>query len=390
MWLADPDTPQSDAERGSLISEAMRFQMDYIQKIDPREQPPVTTTLWAEGSVLNQAGHLDIPAGVTVVFADNSPGWRWQADFFETERKPENSYGVYYHQQLWSSGPHLAQIVPPSQTYKVMGEAVAKGDTEYCIMNVSNIREFQLGIAASAEMLWDYKGFSVKNFEKEWFEKYFGSNAPRVAEAYAAYFNSFELNESGRTLALMDGQTRGAGLGILNQMKKQIRDPAAYAAEQKREREASAEKTWGQIALRDMGAGFSDQGRELAAVRRQKKGCARAESLADKVLPQLKADEKAFFRTNFLSHVKIMLGLETWLENVLLAQAAIGAEETGKAVGHLQEATKALDMVEAGKNLNTQTDKWKHWYRGDKKMNIAATRRSTEEVLEMARGKSGK
>ena len=101
MWMADPDTPQSDAERGDLISQAMRFQMDYIQKIDPREKPPVTTTLWAEGSVLNQMGHLDIPDNVTVVFADNSPGWRWQADFFETERKPQNTYGVYYHHQLW-------------------------------------------------------------------------------------------------------------------------------------------------------------------------------------------------------------------------------------------------------------------------------------------------
>ena len=262
MWLADPDTPQSDAERGELI-------------------------------------------------------------FFETERKPQNTYGVYYHHQLWGSGPHLAQIVPPAQTYKVIGEAVSKGDTAYCIMNVSNIREFQLGIATSSAMLWDYDSFRPTAFENSWFEQHYGRNASQVAKAYAAYFSSFELNEAGKTLALMDGQTRGLGLGILNQIKKQVEDPAGYAAEQKRKQQQSAESTWGSKALGDMRGGYSERDQQLTAVQRQISGFAKADSLAASILPDLKDEEKAFFITNFISHVKIMLGLERWLENVILAQEAI-------------------------------------------------------------------
>ena len=124
MWLADPSTPQTDNDRGRLISEAMAFQVKLIKEVDKRPNPPITTTLWAEGSTLNQAGYLQIPENVTVVFADNSPGWRWQADFFQTKRSSKNSYGIYYHHGLWGSGPHLVPIVSPSQTQKFLKQAI--------------------------------------------------------------------------------------------------------------------------------------------------------------------------------------------------------------------------------------------------------------------------
>ncbi len=72
-----------------------------------------------------------------------------------------------------------------------------------------------------------------------------------------------------------------------------------------------------------------------------------------------------------------MLGLETWLENVLLAQESIDKAQPKEVFNYLQTAFESLET--------TRTDKWMHWYRGDKKMNMAATRRSTEAVLELLR-----
>ena len=68
MWLADPNTPQTDADRGKLISDAMSFQMKLIKEVDSRPIPAVTTTLWAEGSNLNEAGFLSIPENIMIIF----------------------------------------------------------------------------------------------------------------------------------------------------------------------------------------------------------------------------------------------------------------------------------------------------------------------------------
>jgi hypothetical protein len=47
-----------------------------------------------------------------------------------------------------------SQPVPPQKSYALMQEAVSKGAAEYVIINVSNVREFVLGIDATAKMTW--------------------------------------------------------------------------------------------------------------------------------------------------------------------------------------------------------------------------------------------
>ena len=116
MWMADPNVPQTDADRGKIISDALVAQMEIIRKIDKRANPLITTTLWAEGSWLFHEGFLKIPEQAVIVFSDNSPGWKFQDDFYSIRREEKRKYGVYYHHQLWGSGPHLAQGVPPSKT----------------------------------------------------------------------------------------------------------------------------------------------------------------------------------------------------------------------------------------------------------------------------------
>jgi len=224
MWLADPNTPQSDADRGRLISEAMAEQVKILDEVAPGKPRHLSTTLWAEGSTLNQSGLLSIPPETIVVFADNSPGWKWQADFYSTPRRAENRYGVYYHHALIGSGPHLAQVPSPTRTFTVMQAAVAHGAATYAISNVSNIREFVLGIDATAEMTWRMDDFDAERFLDDWVAARFSRNQKEIAAAYRAYFAAWRIHERQQVPFLMDGQMFGAGNAGLRQLGQKIRD----------------------------------------------------------------------------------------------------------------------------------------------------------------------
>ncbi len=383
MWLADSTVPQNDADRGRLISEAMQYQMQLISKIDKRPDPPVTTTLWAEGSTLNSEGYLHILEKVTIVFSDNSTGWRFQKNFFETKRNPNNSYGVYYHHQLWGSGPHLVQIVPPSTTQEVLQQAVSKGDTTYCIMNVSNIREFQLGIAASAKMLWDFKNFNIKNFNDQWFTERYGTVSKAAQQAYQTYFKSFALSEKSGTPILMDGQTAGMGNKLLLNLKLQLNDKEKYQIQLKKNKMETQESKWGKSALADMGSGDLSPAQLQEKVGLQKKGLTEAEELASKLQLLLTNEQRSFFETNFISQLKIMTGLTTWLQIIVKANLSVDKGNFYQAGQEMRQALLAFDLIKSGQRLNTASEKWSNWYRGEKKMNLKGKEKLTAEVLKL-------
>lgn len=381
MWLADAGTPQSDADRGRLLSEAMRFQMNLIKEVDKHKTIPVTTTLWAEGSLLYNGGFLAIPEDVTVVFSDNSPGGKWQPDFYSTRRQAQKAYGIYYHHQLWSSGPHLVRTVPPQQTQKMLAEAVRKGDTAYCILNVSNVREFGLGIKASAEMLWDFRHFNLQDFNNTWFAERFGKTAQKAQAVYEAYFNSFAMSESNGTPVLMDGQTAGLGNGLLTELKLQLTDTAAYAALLQQCNTETEESKWVKTALADMSGNRFGNEALLQKVTAQRIGLQKVDSMAKALLPQLSPEANDFFQTSFLSQLKIITGLEAWLQKIVQAKIEATAGNRAAVKEYLQEAMAAFNGIEEGRHLATATDKWKNWYRGEKKMNLSAKKAATADIL---------
>lgn len=381
MWLADPNTPQTDADRGKLISDAMAFQMQLIKEVDVRPSPSVTTTLWAEGSNLNQAGFLNIPENVMVIFADNSPGWRWQTDFFQTKRQPKNSYGVYYHHQLWGSGPHLVPIVSPAKTHSVLSQAVAKGDTAYCIMNVSNIREYLLGISASAQMLWDFKGFNSEKFNNQWFSKYYTKQSKVVQQVYQTYFDSFQLNDKTGTPILMDGQCNSLASEVLNELKLQLIDSSQYQVLLQKKKQETEESKWIKNSIGDMLSGDLSHKDLLNRVVMQKNGHFKADSLARLSLPLLSKNSQAFFKSDFLSAINIMIGLETWLENSQRAKIAADNNNLSQCKLYLKKANEAFVLINEGKKLKSKGSKWQNWYRGDKKMNLPRKEQSAQNIL---------
>jgi len=389
MWLADDAIPQSDRERGALISQAMQEQMDIIHSVDDRKEIPVTTTLWMEGSELNEKGFLTFPEGVSVIFSDNSPGWMMQADFFNMERTPERKYGIYYHHQLWGTGPHLAQAVPPSKTHEILAEAVRHDSNDYAIFNISNIREFVLGLKATSEMLYDFEAFDVYEFWQNWCEDRFGPAADEAQVAYQKFFDSYQMHEESNGPILLDGQIKRKGLGLLSALKKQIQQPLEYQKE--------IDDAYGNIASEDLpwlNRHLADPRmgditfRELKAkTQDQSEGVRQAIKLTENAILKSTPAGKRFLEENLLSQAMILDGLTDWMNHISLAVEAENRSDAEKSTYHLLQAKEAFGKIKSGQQLALRGEKWENWYAGETKMNLKNMEKATQDVLEASQSR---
>lgn len=368
MWAADPDVPQSDADRGRIISEAMEVQKDIVNEVDDRENPVMTTTLWMEGASLHNQGYLEFPENVHVIFSDNSPGWKWQEDFYNVEKEPDRNYGIYYHHQLWGSGPHLIQGVSPWKIYSLYKEAVENNSHWYAINNVSNIRPFILGITATGKMMYNFDEFDPATFFQQWCEGNFGEGAAEAEQAYREYFDSFVIDERGEVVSgdrsntpmWLDGLALGRIKGLLRSLNDKIEEGGAHPLN---ENDKSTMEYY------------------LDKAREQKQGLENAKNTAEDAAGKMKGDDKRFFRQNFISHQKIMHGLTAWLETIILAHYAMEEGNMEQTADELLKAEHAIKEIREGQMINTQGEKWKWWYWGDRKMDLDAGQELWKSVL---------
>ncbi len=377
LWVTDPKAPKTDAERGKLISDAIRLQEQIVRSVDPRPQPPMTTTLWMEGAALNRQGHLRFPKEVIVVFADNSSGWKWQADFYETQREPGRSYVVYYHHALWGSGPHLAQAVPPQKTYELLKLAVERGAHHYAMLNVSNVREFALGLDASARLLREFDGFNPDRFLSEWCQGRFGATGQAAERAYRQFFASYVINRKTGTPLLLDGLTLSTGKRFLNEVNRMLASNSARA----KLSQAKAEE-WARQHIPDMLAGEQDNPLALLSqMRKQRTAMEEVGKQANQIAEQLQGSSRLLLENNLIAQQKIMLGLVKWAEAAVSAALALEAGERVETQRRLAAAASAFAEIRAGQRLTTR-GKWADWYRGDRKMNLPRAEELTRETVE--------
>jgi hypothetical protein len=395
MWMADPNVPQSDADRGRIISEAMAAQVTILDEVCPGQSRLMSTTLWAEGSVLNQKGLLTIPEETIIVFADNSPGWNWQRDFYETPRNAKNTYGVYYHHGLIGSGPHLAQVVPPNKTFEMMRTAMEKGAGAYAIFNVSNIREFVLGVDATAKMTWRLEGFEPDAWLDAWVQTRFAAMRKEIANAYRIYFNAYEIHDVQQVPFLMDGQMFSAGGKILTELSKKLKENKIGAGTAP---EKIAYGQAGEVAEKAADAfyaGLSDMhpkalGRRESAKRvaAQRAGFELALLHARAAEGRLAKDEAAFLNDNLIYPAEIMRQTSAWLGHLVFSLEALELGDKPRCVRSLEAAETAFAEIPVLAE-GYCGGKWKEWYRGCKKLNIAATLAKTRQVVQFARERRG-
>ncbi|NJK83296.1 MAG: hypothetical protein HC892_16060 [Saprospiraceae bacterium] len=302
----------------------------------------------------------------------------WQQDFYDIERKEGWKYGVYFHHQLWGSGPHLAQGVPPSKTHEMFKKAKTTGANEYAIMNVSNIREFPLALESSSAMLWTLDNFDAKQYLENWCTRRFPLAAETAVAAYQQFFDSYELVGERQVPGYLDGQQRMRASAILKDLERQLDDPNAYQ---------KASSSWNNRSdafyrsLSDMNpASNLPLDTILPQVKRQLVHLNQAEELAETALADLKDTSKAFFETNLLAQIHILSGVGQWLAHCIQAKQAADKNDWATAKQELEQALLAFTTIKKGQQLAAK-GKWQDWYRGDKKMNLPSAEAQTKAVL---------
>ncbi|MDZ4797927.1 MAG: glycosyl hydrolase 115 family protein [Bryobacteraceae bacterium] len=372
IWLADKTAPTTDEGRGKLISDAIAAQLKIIREVDHRPALPVTTTLWMEGSYLFRGGHLKIPPEVTVVFTDNGPGWKWLSDFYETPREKDRTYGTYYHHAVWGYGPHLVQAISPQLVHSQMSEAFRRNGGTYAIFNVSNVREFLPGLAATSDLLWSLDTFKPGAFLQQWCE---ARGMPEAAPIYLQFYDAFVINEKRGTPDLLDGITLHEGERIagalLTNKNGSLYKPRTAEGFDGAARSFSHVRSTGEEPPPQLLKRLEKQLTNLDAVL----------GAADKLRID-NAAAKQLFESNLVGQARILRGICRWTAALAQTSIALHGNRPADAKRYTQSALEAFEEIRAGQAANTQ-GQWVDWYRGDRKINLNRALEQTRKLTEV-------
>ena len=390
-WVDDPAMPKDDAGRAKLISAALARQVAILDEIGvPKENRVVTTTLWAEGAYFYERGLLEIPKGTIVVLADNNCGWRWHKDMLEGPRVVGLDYGIYYHHQLITMGPHLVSLVPARKTYEMLMTARQKKADAYAIFNVGNIREFVYGIDATAKMSWNLDGFNADAWTKAWLQR----RVPSAANSWLAmlniYHRALQLYPPTGTPRFLDGQLQS----LYNNTLKRINELAAGKIPCRPKAEP-AEIVYGRSATKDpFGKAVSDCHPPLAALSdiyiklmAQRAGYEQALLFAARAMAETKESERRFAEDFLVYPAKVMLNLTEANARAIVAEEHLRAGDRAGAVKELEAAEEALKGVVAFGKDYCRGKKWEAWYRGCQKVSPQAQLKRTQATLKTLRAK---
>ncbi len=390
-WADDPAMPKDDAGRAKLISAALARQVAILDEIGvPKENRMVTTTLWAEGTYFYERGLLEIPKGTIVVLADNNCGWRWHKDMLEGPRVAGLDYGIYYHHQLITMGPHLVSLVPARKTYEMLTTAREKKADAYAIFNVGNIREFIYGIDATAKMTWNLEGFNADGWTEAWLQR----RVPSAANSWLAmlniYHRSLQLHPSTGIPRFLDGLMQSLYGGTI----KRIAQIAAGKLPC-RPRAEPAEIVYGRRQANDpFGKAFSDIGQPLVVpsdiyikLMAQRAGYEQALLFAKRAMAETKEGERRFAEDFLVYPAKVMLDFTEANARAIVAEENLRAGDRAGAVKELEAAAAALERVVASGKAYCHGKKWEAWYRGCQKVSPQTLLKRTQAALKTLHAK---
>ena len=379
-WKSDPTMPQTDEGRAKVISDAMHEQVKILKELGISDDNlHMTATLWAEGSYFNRLGLLDIPAGSTVIFSDNSPGWVWPSDFYDVKRRSDLKYGVYYHHQLISSGPHVCSMIPATRTYGMLKEAYDTKANEYVVFNVGNIREFCYGIDASAKITWNIGAFDPAAWQRGWIARGVGgARAEDWSRVLDMYYDSFALHPESKTPCYLDGHFVYHGMGGFG--KRKNREDIAGPL---RKKIAALKAGKGEVLVPDNGVAFdpavydkdpmqaaliplmhprmisrADRCRRLAS---QAAGFGFALRYAEALLAEVPADGRDFAIDQLVFPIKVMKRMTDAYIAVNEANAAADVKDLAGCRAALVRAKAGMESLLALEGERNR-GKWAGWW----------------------------
>ncbi len=320
LWAHDP---QAKNMAGRLISEALKDQMEIIREVDSRPVAPATLTLWFEGAQLIAEEQLQVPKGVTLVFADDPSTQHLQEDFETIPRQSDCSYGLYFHTAVWTMGPHLVQGPMLGKITNAVMKVAQKGDTEIAVLNVANLREHVLGVACWHHQLRNPErskevAFPPNALPEDWipFYKQFFDAVPELRPHCYLY------DGAARTYLNVHLYALELGLAIPEYLRVAIEDDVV----QTRRKLTKAIKVFNDLI---------------------------AQTDAYQPPPNL----QKFFDANFRAQLRLLCGLYGAFLGMLSSPP------------DYDRALSSLEMCKEGKTLATK-GKWGEWYRGDCKVGV--------------------
>ncbi|QNN21906.1 hypothetical protein HED60_06350 [Planctomycetales bacterium ZRK34] len=388
MWVHDPSIPRDNAARGKIISDAIKVQYDLVRKYDP--DGLMTLTLWLEMARLMEQGHIQIPDDIIVVFADNSPGWGFSRDFYSLPRQPDRQYGIYYHHQLWGTGPHFIQGIPPQKTRQVIADAVKHHSSSYCVLNTGNIREFVLGLKLSSELLFDFDDYAVDEASGRWFDFHYGPWAGEAARVYEHFFDHYLLDTENKyptgfsrmpnSPFLLDGHLAGRMKQMLTDLNKSFGLDTFQGESWITAGELRSPKT----------LKWSDKHEDLLGKIRQQSANLRGVIREADTLHSKMSDYPArFFDANLRIPAKVFDGLMGCTAQTMLAVKAEQQGDRKTSVEHLREALRIIHQANVIKQTALQAP-WKGWYRGEYKIMLSSYEEYLQYLIHGATGDSRK
>ena len=194
FWAFFDDAPQSDEERGAVISQMMQIQVDLIKEITGEEDPYVRTTFYDEMSNLLAQGYIKPPKGKHMIWTyvaarrDHYPN----DDVVNFDSSLGVNLGYYFNYQFTSTGAHLAPAEGPWKMEFNYRYVNSKCPLLFSVVNAGNVREFVTEMSANAQMMWDYDSYDTDKWLTSYCAQYFGEkNASAIAQLFRDYYEAY-------------------------------------------------------------------------------------------------------------------------------------------------------------------------------------------------------
>ena len=191
VWQHDLGVPDSAAQRGAIISDAIATQHRILCETLGHSDFYSTATLWMEGAELYGKGYLRVPQNTVVIFSDIGFSQMFGDDFFTTPRKESDLYGVYYHVGYMQEGPHLAEGCDLRKMAVTYRQAFEKQSLVYSILNVSNVRPLHVSAWVQAELAADPESADTKKIVDRLTEAIYGEWSGEIRPLVDEYYTAF-------------------------------------------------------------------------------------------------------------------------------------------------------------------------------------------------------
>ncbi|MBE6986854.1 MAG: hypothetical protein E7433_05470 [Ruminococcaceae bacterium] len=382
LWQDDVPTEQVLKESGALVGGALAKQKSLIMEATEGKARFFTSTLWMEGSRLMAEGYLLVPRDTIVVFADNGPCQMYGPDFENVPRVNTQKYGIYYHLQYFGCGPHLIPMTGLDKLYYNIRRAYDKGDTDYIILNASNMREFVLELGAYSQMLWDPVNFSEEAFLQQHTADIYGEWADQAEQLIKRYYDSIPeldskifanhlqkyFNYDFRTdygkiknFTAKDGIVLEYGTAMLSNFHRQLGSQECTDPFYKEFNEACCDEMYRAVeaAIKEFDTLIED-----------------FKALADAVSEPL----KTYIRVRWINHTGMILYLYQWYANLYEARVFCAKMEAEQFRHSVEKACESLENLLAHRKC-AEYGIFKNWYRGDLKMNVKQRLYDTRSLL---------